>query len=732
METEKVETTEKLASLQRIYSTQLMLKSLVKPSISYRTTSGLPKFSTLLPSDLISMPGRFCVEWPGCLGVKIYGSSESFRMQKILIAAKIGNKDVIVHDQKPPRDKFPLGVTPAMEDENISLFGADAIMLHLASETMKGANCSEVLQWMQWSEGQLIPNVLGYVLPSVSAACIDSEMLEAAKKEFFAQLSCLNELLLTRTFLVGERMSLADISVAMDLVPAYQYVLDETARTSLVNITRWFKTIINQPHVKDVLKELQFAVKVSEFSSKKFNQLSAKLHKEHAGHKDGKNRDQHEKQTKEQKEDKKTKETKETSCDEPDAADEALAQEPKSTDPFLAIPKGSFVMDSFKRVYSNEDTATKAIPYFWENFDPENYSIWFAEYKYPEDLTLTFMSCNLISGMFQRLEKLKKNAFASVCLFGTDNNSTISGIWIWRGHDLAFKLSPDWQVDYESYDWKKLDPTDEKTKKIVNEYLMWEGEKRYCEGEDYDKNFPTYVLSGTNFLVIYIYKVLLAMSYPNVVVNGDELSDEEILQLSSANFSLRVALIFLIVTVLIFGIMQLIKLIIQIRIIRNTADKRKKEAQSMTETNTLPYDKVQNFSEEISVPEIRDSLASSDKNSSVSVKDLQHQSAPATELVKQKKPTLSAIKTQDSLMIINNQVSLQPVSNVQQRNLDAGSKEQKATFSMAKPQDSLMVIDNRMPLQPANSAEKQSMEMALSKSEESNSVKGKGSGNVKL
>lgn len=55
-------------------------------------------------------------------------------------------------------------------------------------------------------------------------------------------------------------------------------------------------------------------------------------------------------------------------------------------------------MDTFKRVYSNEDTATKAIPYFWENFDPQNYSIWFAEYKYPKELALTFMSCNLITG----------------------------------------------------------------------------------------------------------------------------------------------------------------------------------------------------------------------------------------------------------------------------------------------------------------------------------------------
>jgi elongation factor 1-gamma len=39
--------------------------------------------------------------------------------------------------------------------------------------------------------------------------------------------------------------------------------------------------------------------------------------------------------------------------------------------------------------------------------------------------------------MFQRLEKLRKNAFASMCLFGENNNSTISGIWVWKGQDLV-------------------------------------------------------------------------------------------------------------------------------------------------------------------------------------------------------------------------------------------------------------------------------------------------------
>ena len=99
------------------------------------------------------------------------------------------------------------------------------------------------------------------------------------------------------------------------------------------------------------------------------------------------------------------------------------------------------MLDSFKRVYSNEDTEKVAIPYFWDNFDKEGFSIWKADYKYPEELRRIFMTCNLVSGMFQRVEKLKKHAFGSVCVFGEDNNNSISGIWIWRGQELIFEVS---------------------------------------------------------------------------------------------------------------------------------------------------------------------------------------------------------------------------------------------------------------------------------------------------
>lgn len=37
------------------------------------------------------------------------------------------------------------------------------------------------------------------------------------------------------------------------------------------------------------------------------------------------------------------------------------------------------------------------------------------------------------------------------------------------------QLCPDWQIDYESYEWKKLDPAAADTKKMVEQYLSWVG-----------------------------------------------------------------------------------------------------------------------------------------------------------------------------------------------------------------------------------------------------------------
>merc|ERR1719445_3027722 len=311
------------------------------------------------------------------------------------------------------------------------------------------------------ADNEILPASCTWVFPTMGIMQYNKNATDRAKEDIKAALKTLNDHLLTRTYLVGESVTLADIAVACTLLSLYKQVLDPSFRKPFMNVTRWFTTVVNQPKAKDVLGAVALCSKMAEFDAKKFAEFSGKG----AGDKKGK-----EKAPKAEK--KKEPEKKKEKKEEP-AADE-IPMEPKKKDPLDALPKGTFDLEEWKRFFSNNDE-DKAIQWFWDNFDSENYSIWRGDYRYNSELSLVFMSCNLMGGMFQRLDKLNKNAFASACVFGENNNSSISSIWVFKGQQLAFDLNEDWQVDYSSYDWTKLDPALPETKTVVNQYWKWEG-----------------------------------------------------------------------------------------------------------------------------------------------------------------------------------------------------------------------------------------------------------------
>jgi len=346
----------------------------------------------------------------------------------------------------------------------------------VANEELRGgadaASRAQVVQWMCWADSEVLPASCTWVFPCMGIMQYNKNSTERAKEDVKAALNALNNHLLTRTYLVGERVSLADIAVCCTMMNLYKLVLDPAFRKPYGNVNRWFTTVINQPNVKAVVGDFALCTKMAEFDAKKFAEFSGKGKKE-------------EKPKKEKKAAEKPAEKK--AAKKPEPAEDAPAPAPeKKKDPMDLLPAGTFNMDEFKRTYSNNDEDV-AIKWFWENFDAEHYSIWRGDYKYNDELTMVFMSSNLIGGMFQRLEKLKKNAFASVCLFGEDNNSSISGIWLFKGQQCAFDLSEDWQIDSPSYDWKKLDPAAAETKKMVEDYFKCQGVddkgREYNEGK---------------------------------------------------------------------------------------------------------------------------------------------------------------------------------------------------------------------------------------------------------
>lgn len=237
-----------------------------------------------------------------------------------------------------------------------------------------------------------------------------------------SDLKALDKFFEDKTFISGDRLSVADLAFVSSVKYVYEKELKNKPKTLYRNFQRYYNTIVNQPEFK----------KVS--SLEVFNDPPV------------------------------------TAESNANLLEDLEKAQSKPKDPFAALPATTFDFDEFKRTYSNNPPSVY-LPYFFEKFDSENCSIWLCDYKYNDELGLVFMSSNLVRGALQRLDKARKQSFGSMAVFGEDHSNLIAGLWIWRGQDLMFKLTEDWQVDYESFDWKKLDPKSEETKKMVEEFF---------------------------------------------------------------------------------------------------------------------------------------------------------------------------------------------------------------------------------------------------------------------
>lgn len=88
--------------------------------------------------------------------------------------------------------------------------------------------------------------------------CLFFQTVEKAKSESKRSLKQLDDYLKTRTFLVGERITLADINIASVLLPLYVKLMDAKERGAYTNVTRWLDTLINQPQFKSVLGDVKY------------------------------------------------------------------------------------------------------------------------------------------------------------------------------------------------------------------------------------------------------------------------------------------------------------------------------------------------------------------------------------------------------------------------------------------------------------------------------------------
>lgn len=301
---------------------------------------------------------------------------------------------------------------------------------------------AQIIKWASYSNGDLSTELCNAIFPLVGYQPYNKKQVDSAMETLEKGAQIYENRLKEYTFLVGERITLADI-ISVALWSLYFSVLTgEESRAKHPYLVRWCSTLVASPYCKESYGHFKYAEKALEPPKK---QKAEKPKKEAA---------------------------KPAKKAEKPAESEEPAPEKKAKHPLEALGKSTFVLDEWKRQYSNEDTRPVALPWFWEHYNPEEYSIWKVDYKYNDELTMTFMSNNLVGGFFNRLSASTKFVFGCLVVYGENNNNGIIGAIMVRGQDCvpAFNVAPDW----ESYQFTKLDTSNEEDKEFINNMWAWD------------------------------------------------------------------------------------------------------------------------------------------------------------------------------------------------------------------------------------------------------------------
>ncbi|KAH8149947.1 uncharacterized protein LAJ45_06100 [Morchella importuna] len=391
---------------------------------------------------------------------KIYSYPQNPRTTVLLAVAKANGLDVEIVHEEPAKGVSaeylkinPLGKVPTFQGEDgFVLSECIAIAIYLTAQNEKTTllgktkqDYAQILKWMSFSNSEVLSNLGGWFRPLVGTAAYNKKSVDTAKAATLKVIGVLEQHLLSQTFLVGERLTLADLFATSILARGFQYVFDKEFRAEHPNLTRWYTLIHSQSIYTEAAGELSFIDEAIQYTPPKKEPKKEQPKKEAAP---------------------------KAEKPAPEEEEEEDKPAPKPKHPLEALGKPTLALDDWKKKYSNEDTRSAALPWFWETVNFEEYSLYKVDYKYNDELTQVFMSCNLIGGFFNRLEASRKYLFGSASVYGANNDSVITGAFLVRGqeHLPAFDVAP----DFESYEFTKLDPTKAEDKEFVNDAWAWD------------------------------------------------------------------------------------------------------------------------------------------------------------------------------------------------------------------------------------------------------------------
>ena len=164
--------------------------------------------------------------------------------------------------------KFPQGKIPAFEDaEGFTVTEGLAIANYVASlapeRGLQGKNPKETSQIEQWthfveSELQLSSDFSFYLIAGFLPG-YNKELHDKLLERQYKSLEYVENHLASREYLVGGRLTVADIILAASMKIAFKVTLGASERAKYPKVIAHFERVLSQPKIKETFGEIEFA-----------------------------------------------------------------------------------------------------------------------------------------------------------------------------------------------------------------------------------------------------------------------------------------------------------------------------------------------------------------------------------------------------------------------------------------------------------------------------------------
>ena len=322
---------------------------------------------------------------------------------------------------------------PVLRTSEGNIVGSTSIARYFAlsnKSELLGVNDLEqtlVDEYLSLIDIEILPNsrAIMYLITG-RVPCETQHKLNVIITELKKRLENYNKILDGKDFLIGDKITLADIQLASYIVYPLSFVMNAQWRNKVLNLMNWFYRVTAlDGYFEQVFGRVKLNTKVLQAPKPPKKEKPKK------------------KEEKKEKKDKKKVEK----------------------------PATNINIDDFKRFVVNSKDPVEVETWIKEKFEKDNWSIWYLKYDiYKDEGAQLHVTSNLCSGFIERAEACRRNAFGVQCVLGQEPNLEIEGIWMWQGLEIMAEMKD--HPTFEYYEAKKLDTSNDKDRKLIMDFWM--------------------------------------------------------------------------------------------------------------------------------------------------------------------------------------------------------------------------------------------------------------------